>query len=42
MRVMQLWIEPPDAKEQDAIKRAKELMARLKAKSNKKVHYDDT
>ncbi len=36
MRVMQPWIEPPDEKEQDAIKRAKELMARLKAKSKKK------
>ena len=33
MRVMQPWIEPPDEKEQDAIQRAKELIARLKAKS---------
>jgi tetrahydromethanopterin S-methyltransferase subunit A len=36
MRVMQPWIEPPDEKEQDAIKRAKELMARLKSKSKVK------
>jgi hypothetical protein len=37
---MQPWIEPPDAKEQDAIKRAKAMMARLKARSNKKVDND--
>jgi len=42
MRVMQPWIEPPEAKEQDAIKRAKELMASLKAMSKRKGHQDDT
>ena len=35
MRVMQPWIEPPDEKEQDAILKAKEMIARLKAKSKK-------
>jgi hypothetical protein len=33
MRVAQPWIELPDDKEQEAIKRAKELMARLKVRS---------
>ncbi len=32
MRVSQPWIDPPDEKEQAAIKRARELMAKLKAK----------
>ncbi len=33
MRVTQPWIEPPDDKEQEAVKKAKALMAMLKAKS---------
>ena len=33
MRVTQPWIVPPDDKEQEAVKKAKELMAMLKAKS---------
>lgn len=33
MRVTQPWLAPPNDKEQEAIKRAKELMAMLKAKS---------
>ncbi len=33
MRVTQPWLELPDEKEQDAIKKAKELIARLQAKS---------
>ncbi len=33
MRVTQPWLELPDAKEQDAIRKARELIARLKARS---------
>ncbi len=33
MKVTQPWLELPDDKEQDAVKKAKELIARLKAKS---------
>lgn len=33
MRVTQPWLELPDEKERDAVKKAKELIARLKAKS---------
>ena len=33
MRVTQPWIDPPSDKEQEAIKRAKEMMAMLKARS---------
>lgn len=33
MRVTQPWIEPPEEKEKDAIQKAKEMIARLKAKS---------
>ena len=33
MRVTQPWLELPNDKERDAIKKAKELIARLKAKS---------
>jgi hypothetical protein len=36
MRVTNPWIELPDDKERDAIKKAKELIARLKAKSEGK------
>ena len=36
MRVTQPWLELPDDKERDAIKKAKELIARLKAKSKAK------
>jgi len=36
MRVAQPWIEPPDESEQDAIQKAKELIARLKASAEKK------
>lgn len=32
-RVTQPWVEPPDEKELDAVKKAKELIERLKAKS---------
>ena len=35
MRVMQPWIDPPDDKEQEAIEKAKKLMAMLKAKSKR-------
>jgi len=34
MKVTQPWLELPDDKEQDAVMKAKELIARLKAKSN--------
>ena len=37
MRVTQPWLELPDDNEQDAIKKAKELIARLKAKSKVKL-----
>ncbi len=33
MRVTQPWLEQPDDKEQDAIRKAKEMIARLKARS---------
>jgi len=36
MRVTQPWLELPDDKEQDAIERAKELIARLQSKSKAK------
>lgn len=36
MRVTQPWLELPNDKERDAIKKAKELIARLKAKSKAK------
>ncbi|MDX2447442.1 MAG: hypothetical protein QNK29_09660, partial [Desulfobacterales bacterium] len=36
MKVTQPWLELPDDKEQDAVKKAKELIARLKAKSIKR------
>nr|MDJ0831778.1 hypothetical protein [Desulfobacterales bacterium] len=35
MRVTQPWLELPNDKERDAIRKAKELIARLKAKSQK-------
>ena len=36
MRVTQPWLEQPDEKEQDAIRKAKEMIARLKARSKEK------
>ena len=36
MRVTQPWVDPPDEKERDAIKKAKKLMERLKRKSKEK------
>ena len=36
-RVTQPWVEPPDEKELDAVKKAKELIERLKAKSKGKT-----
>lgn len=36
-RVTQPWVEPPDEKELDAVKKAKELIERLKAKSKGKI-----
>lgn len=36
-RVTQPWVEPPDEKELDAVKKAKELIERLKAKSRGKL-----
>jgi len=36
MRVTQPWVEPPDDKEREAVKKAKELMDRLKRKSKEK------
>jgi len=36
MRVTQPWIEPPDEKEREAVRKAKELMERLKKKSKEK------
>jgi len=35
MRVTQPWVDPPDEKELEAVRKAKELMERLKAKSKK-------
>ena len=36
MRVAQPWVDPPNEKEADAVKKAKELIERLKARSQKK------
>jgi len=36
MRVAQPWVEPPNEKEAEAVKKAKELIERLKARSQKK------
>ena len=36
MRVTQPWVEPPDEKERETVKKAKELMKRLKTKSKEK------
>lgn len=36
MKVTNPWIEPPDEKERDAIKRAKALIEQLKASSKQK------
>ena len=36
MRVTQPWIDPPDEKEADAVKKAKEMIERLKARAQKK------
>ena len=36
MRVTQPWIDPPNEKEADAVKKAKELIERLKARAQKK------
>jgi len=33
MRVTQPWVDPPDEKELEAVRKAKELMERLRAKS---------
>jgi hypothetical protein len=35
MRVTQPWVDQPDEKELEAVRKAKELMERLKAKSKK-------
>jgi hypothetical protein len=36
MRVTQPWVVQPDEKEREAVKKAKELIERLKAKSKDK------
>ena len=36
MRVTQPWVDPPSEKEADAVKKAKELIEKLKARSQKK------
>jgi hypothetical protein len=35
MRITQPWVEQPDEKELEAVRKAKELMERLRARSKK-------
>jgi hypothetical protein len=39
-RVTQPWVEPLDEKESEALRKAKELMERLKARANEKRRED--